>query len=246
MFTTRSVSMDTLSSISPSKPISAKRSSKKPAATTQPRRNSKGAGSATVGQSTLHVAQQAKPGTATDAVSPKDLKRRAGYKSDPTPLRTIVEERAITAIDDMADKPVINETPLSVPKGNKLGFWERRSARNKPVLVIEDLYWFLVGEFAFVPRTAEVLRQMKAKSKQFLAMHDITGLSLQFQYQMVMATITRCMDIPHEEQLCRQALKNDVANEERVKQQKLVTSGIAGKSGFGFFGTNHALPASKK
>lgn len=176
----------------------------------------------------------------------KASKRRPGYKSAPTELTAIVEEQAKGAIDDAADKPVLIETTHNVARGGKMGFSERRQARQKPLLVISDLYWFLLGEFAFVPRTADVLRQMRAKSKQFLAMHDLTGLTLQCQYQMVVNTITRCMDVPTEEQLCRQALKNEAANEERLKQQKMVTTGQVGRSGFGFFGTNHGLPAQKK
>lgn len=183
--------------------------------------------------------------TAIDAAKTKDLKRRAGYRSDPTRLTTIVESRAETAIDDMADKPVLRDVVSVKEKGTKLTFCERRVARNKPVLVLDDLYWFLCLEFAFVPRTSDLLRQMRAKAKQFLTMHDTSGLTLQVQYQLVLTTITKCMDVPHEEQMARQALKNPVANEERVKQQKMTATGEVGKSGWGVFGTTHKLPKQK-
>lgn len=225
-FMTRSISAATLMPTSHSKRCSAQKSSGKHADFTM--------------QNKKQTSVQ------TEETRPKDRKNRPGYKYEPTRDMENIAEAAVTAIDDMADKPVINPRTVSVPKGARLSHAERRAARRDNVDVVDDLYWFLHSEFMFVPRTAEVLRQMKAKSKQFLAKHDVSGLSLQVQYQLVISTITRCMDIRPEEQLCRQALKNPDANEERLKQQKLVSEGHAGHEGSWFSKTMHSLPKAKK
>lgn len=225
-FMTRSISAATLSPTSRSKRCLVRKSSEKPANT---------------------MTQNKKQASAqTEANTSKDLKNRPGYKYEPTKEMEDIAETAKTATDDMADKPVFNNRTVPVSKGRRLDRTERRAARRDDVDVVDDLYWFLHSEFMFVPRTAEVLRQMKAKSKQFLAKHDVTGLSLQVQYQLVISTITRCMDVRPEEQLCRQALKNPDANEERLKQQKLVSDGHAGHEGSWFTKTMHSLPKAKK
>jgi len=107
---------------------------------------------------------------------------------------------------------------------------ERRVARRAFVDVDENLYWFLVSEFAFVPRTPDILRQMKAKAKQFLNLHDLNGISLKDQYIMVIGTISRAMFIPEQEMKLRQELKSDAAIEEMEKHAKLVKKGLMGRA----------------
>jgi len=191
--------------------------------------------------------------TVTDATRKKDLKRRAGYKSKTTPLCEMVAATAETAIDDAADKPVFNETSTLVDRKKKLRFYQvsekfekRYRERKEPREVFEELYWFLLFEFMFVPRTADLLRQMRAKAKQFFALHDMNGIPLARLYQMTVSTISRVMDVTQDEREAREALKNKVAGVERMKHAKLVTTGNAGNSGWGPFKRTCQLPVTAK
>lgn len=182
------------------------------------------------------------------SASPKrDLKRRPGYRSGTSELvsKEDVEKRAVTAIDDAADKAVFEVATVVAGKRCKKSLLHRRAERKQAILIEDNLYWFLVMEFAFVPRTADLLRQMKAKTKQFYAQHDMTALSLRQQYQLMVSTITRVMDVPQAEQLLRQQLKNPVENEEREKHQRLVKEGTAGRSFMGLL-KSHTLPQGSK
>jgi len=168
----------------------------------------------------------------------------------------LVEEGAVGRTDDEVDKAVLSKEkhqrkPLSKPRvtfadhvivSGRPSRWQRRLERNREVSVANDLYWFLRLEFLFVARTADTLRQMKAKARQFLMQHDMNGLTMQEQYCLVVETIRATMEISTEEENLRQGLKNPDSAELRAKHAALVTKGVVGNSWFGL-GAKHTLPA---
>jgi len=184
----------------------------------------------------------------------KMSKRRHGYRSDQTDRMKAVEESAIKAVDDQTDKPVLSDNKHNMkPTKKAVTFFghqvwsgrearlNRRKERHREVEVSTDLYWYLRLEFLFVPRTADSLRQMKSKAKQFLSLHDTNGMSLQEQFSITLATIRAVMEISKEEEEMRQSLKNPGSQDLRTKHADLTTKGVVGESWFGW-GKSYALP----
>lgn len=238
-----------LSRILPSKHTSQRRLSRRPDASTSGRKNSgPGAACATAPRTAKAVTAKVQSGAVTEALAttPKDLKRRPGYKSDrdsPTIKRVTWEARR--APDDAADKPVYVVDTNKQGPAKKVPLGERRRQRRAFVDVDDNLYWYLVLEFALVPRTSDILRQMKAKAKQFLNLHDLNDISLKDQYTMVIGTISRAMLVPEQEMKLRQELKSDAAIEEMGKHAKLVKKGMIGRA-FGGLGKPFNLPEAPK
>lgn len=237
-----------LTRILPSKHTSQKKLSQKCESTTSVRNSSgKGAACATAPRTAKEVTAKVQSGSVTEALvtTPKDLKRRPGYKFDRTlPIIKEVTWQARNAPDDAADKPVYVTDVNKQGPTKKKPVEERRAMRRAFVDVDENLYWFLVSEFAFVPRTPDILRQMKAKAKQFLNLHDLNGISLKEQYVMVIGSISRAMAVPEMEAKLRQELKNDDAIEEIEKQTEMIKNGVIGRA-LGGWGKSYRLPTKK-
>lgn len=108
-----------------------------------------------------------------------------------------------------------------------------------------DLHFYLVLEFAMVPRSQELLRQMVLKAKNYLQRFDLLGMTNESVYKLVMGAVRSAMLVPPEEEGIRSFLKNPAAMEEMYKQSKLLNHGDAGTS-FSFFRkTRFQLPSSK-
>ncbi|APG76421.1 hypothetical protein 2 [Sanxia water strider virus 14] len=238
-----------LSRILPSRRTSPRRSSRRSDATTSAKKSSgPDAACATAPRTAKAAAATVQSGSVIEALAttPKDLKRRPGYKSDrdsPTIKRVTWEARR--APDDAADKPVYATNTSKRGPARKVPLGERRRQRKAFVDVDDNLYWYLVLEFALVPRTSDILRQMKAKAKQFLNLHDLNDISLKDQYTMVIGTISRAMLVPEQEMKLRQELKSDAAIEEMGKHAKLVKRGMIGRA-FGGLGKPFSLPEAIK
>lgn len=226
---------DLPSSTLPLKPIFLKRPSKKLATT-----GTQYSSVQTVEGGQDHISDQS--GIVIDATPKSVLKNRPGYRSEPTPLVARVEASVGGHKDDGVDKPVFRETSKLVGVAQRLTYCERQAARKCPSLVAEDLYWHLRLEFLFEERSAANMRRMKMKAKQFLSLHDLNGLSLEYQYTLVLGTIQAVMDIDPLESKLRQHLKNPEAQEERLKHAKL-TTGVVGRA---WFGRKFNLPDKSK
>jgi hypothetical protein len=120
----------------------------------------------------------------------------------------------------------------------------RKVRRAKSLPTDEDLHYYLVTEFAMVPRSCGLLRQMVIKARNYLHKFDLTAWTNKQIYKNIMASVRSAMVITPEEESIRASLKNDDVLEGMQKHAKLVVSGDAGRTGF-FFKSNKQLPSSK-
>lgn len=233
---TRSSSMGGLpSNTSPLKPGSPRRPSTK--------RESFGGGPNGAKSATQTPATKSAASTpVSNATKPKQSKNRLGYRSDRTPLTKIVEESAIGAIDDAADKAVFREHTAEV-KGIKVQSWaEKREARKRKAFVSTDLYWYLRVEFLFEARTKDILKRMKMKAKQFMSNHDMEGISLEYQFVLIVDTIRMVLEVHPKEEELRQGLRSSDGSEMREKHANLFDKGVVGNT---WWGGSKKLPPPK-
>lgn len=118
---------------------------------------------------------------------------------------------------------------------------DMRKAKSLPTDL--ELHFYLATEFAWIPRTCDLLRQMTIKAKNYLYKYDLTEYSNEHIYKMIMKAVRSAMAIPPEEEALRATLKNGGVLEDMEKHSKLVTKGIAGR--VGLFKTTKVLPAAK-
>lgn len=79
----------------------------------------------------------------------------------------------------------------------------------------EELLGHLLRKFAFVTRTAELMVTMSRTAQAFFKGFDCSELSEMEVYRITVLTIAAAMDIPMEEELCRQHLKSKAQGEAR-------------------------------
>jgi len=70
---------------------------------------------------------------------------------------------------------------------------EHRQAKSLPT--DEDLYYYLVMEFAMVPRSCDLLRQMVIKAKNYMYKFDLTKYSNEEVYKIIMGAVRSAMAI---------------------------------------------------
>jgi len=94
-----------------------------------------------------------------------------------------------------------------------------------------DLYYHLLSEFGFVPRTAETLRNMHVSVKRHMKKFDVSSYSPQELYMMEMRAVETAFPIPKEEQRIRASLKNQTVLGELEKHSRFVRDGNVGNVG---------------
>lgn len=118
----------------------------------------------------------------------------------------------------------------------------RRPQRVAPHYANCDLVHLLRLEYAFKPRTANMLSQMAAKSRIYLSRYDCTELTAKEQYNLIISAVSAAMEISPLEEQVRQSLRNSEGNMARHKQARMVREGILGNK---FFGAPDKLPSNK-
>lgn len=123
-----------------------------------------------------------------------------------------------------ADKPVKQEAVIKHcppargaaigPKG-PLGSSRRKLLRKEVPGVDGELLGHLLRKFAFVPRTAELMVVMSRTAQAFYKQFDCSEYSELELYKTTVFTITAAMDVPEEEEMCRQHLKSKSLGEAR-------------------------------
>jgi hypothetical protein len=143
-----------------------------------------------------------------------------------------------------ANKP-LKSTFKTNANTTRLSLAKRRAARNPEVDVDEELAYYLQGEALFRVRTPELMQTLAAKGKRFLEKYDTADISYKQRTHMITEAVGFAMTISEGEQEVRQLLKEGSQEEERAKQAKLITKGVAGHTGFSLFKTRHTLPSTK-
>jgi len=118
----------------------------------------------------------------------------------------------------------------------------RRPQRVAPHYADCDLVHLLRLEYAFKPRTSNMLSQMAAKCKIYLAKYDCTELSAKQIYNMIISAVSAAMEISPLEEQVRQSLRNTEGNMARHKQSMMIRDGILGNK---LFGAPDKLPSNK-
>jgi len=132
-----------------------------------------------------------------------------------------------------------------IPKGVK-----HAARKSKWVVTNEELHYYLLIEFACVPRTPTIFRSMVVKARAYLKEHDMRFFTTKEAYATVMQAVRTAIPISTEEALLRQSLKHDGVVDYLEKNEKLLVDGLAGKSGtlniFKGFKTSHSIPKDRK
>jgi hypothetical protein len=129
--------------------------------------------------------------------------------------------------ENVAFKPEL--TTVSRGKVDKATRLEFRRAKES--VSESDLQYYLTLKFAFVPRDKNILRAMVLKAEVYLKSYDLTGMSSEEVYKMVMRVVRSAIAIPKDEELVRASLKNSDVLEVINKHHKLVSKGIIGHVG---------------
>jgi len=179
----------------------------------------------------------------TDVKPKPGLKRRPGYRSGQTTLMDEITRKAVEAIDDAVDKPVLNEITERVPKPKKLGWAARNRARTEGKEVFSDLYWHLKLQSFMEPKDLTTAKRMKMKAMQFLGDHDLNGLSLEYRYKRLASTLAAVMEVSMEEQEFLASLSSRTGEGLRQEYNEFVTGGkIAGTGLFGGWCGSRSYP----
>lgn len=126
------------------------------------------------------------------------------------------------------DRPIF-ETEIVSAKKPKLKMAEKHKLRQcKKVEIEEDCYYWLLDEFAFVPRTNVTLRDMKVKLTKYLNRFDMRSYTTKQRYQLTIDVVGLAMLVPKEEQSVRQSLKDARVLEDMHKQNMLIEEGTVG------------------
>jgi hypothetical protein len=183
-------------------------------------------------------------GKASPSEAKRDLPEKAGLSYAAT----------VAMPHNTSTKPVFVKDNITVTRGvipNKRALCKLDQAQ-----VDIDLYYHLLSEFGFVPRTAETLRNMHVSVKRHMKKFDVSSYSPQELYMMEMRAVETAFPIPKEEQRIRASLKNQTVLSELDKHSKFVKDGNVGNVGEVDFGfgkmagwlkpkTSRKLPAAK-
>jgi hypothetical protein len=118
----------------------------------------------------------------------------------------------------------------------------RRPQRVAPHYANCDLVHLLRLEYAFKPRTSNMLSQMAAKSRIYLSRYDCSDLTAKEQYNLIISAVSAAMEISPLEEQVRQSLRNSEGNQARHKQARMIREGILGNK---LFGSPDKLPSNK-
>jgi hypothetical protein len=97
-------------------------------------------------------------------------------------------------------------------------------------LTDSDLHFYLLTEFAFIPRTNDVFRSMVVKAKSYLRTYDLSEYTQEQVYRLIMRAVRSALPIPIEEADLRQFVREPSTIEEITKSADFITTGNAGRS----------------
>lgn len=178
-----------------------------------------------------------------------NLQVLANVAATAKPVRFLASHKT-AASNSRSDDPEISK-PIKVvdtvkidTMKNRGDFLQRvkRPQRVAPHYADCDLVHLLRLEYAFKPRTANMLSQMAAKSKIYLAKYDCTELTAKQLYNMIISAVSAAMEISPLEEQVRQSLRNSEGNVARHKQARMIREGILGNK---LFGPPDKLPSNK-
>lgn len=98
----------------------------------------------------------------------------------------------------------------------------RKKLRKEVPGVDSELLGHLLRKFAFVPRTAELMVVMSRTAQAFYKGFDLSEWTELELYKTTVMTITAAMDIPDEEESCRQHLKSKPLGEAREAHARMM------------------------
>jgi len=112
--------------------------------------------------------------------------------------------------------------------GNKniIGGHRRRLIRKSVPAVDSELLGHLLRKFAFIPRTAELMVIMSRTAQAYFKGFDCSDLTELELYRVTVMTITAAMDVPEEEEECRQHLKSKDLGEARTAHAKMMKGNL--------------------
>jgi len=129
--------------------------------------------------------------------------------------------------------PLYGAEETLVPRGRikkNLRVWNKQA---KVLPTETELHFYLVLEFAFVPRDCTVMRQMTNKAKSYLNTFDTHIYTAEDRFRLVMKAVRSAMCVTPEEEFVRASLKNPSVQEVAHKQAAFIKEGFVGNEGFG-------------
>lgn len=139
----------------------------------------------------------------------------------------VTQEKSAVKSDD---RPIFAAEMVTVKKPKLSTKAKHKIRRAKLVEIENDCFYWLLEEFAFVPRTNATLRDMKVKLTKYLNKFDMRGYTTQQRYQLVVDLVGLAMHVPKEEQAIRQSLKDSEVLETMHKQNLLLNEGNVGNT----------------
>jgi len=164
--------------------------------------------------------------TKPQCYGPSSAHWHEGARSNPT-AHTCGE---LGALPVKIDEPVRHKADLTRGVSRLRRFFTRPHNR-LPLMVDDELTAYLQCEFAFRPRTPELLPQMAGKARQFLARYDCSEVTWRRRAEMVVRCVGAAMDITQPEYEVRQHFRDPWQMDERAKQAQLLTTGLVSRGG---------------
>ena len=137
-----------------------------------------------------------------------------------------------------------NPRGASGPKGLG-GAAKRRLLRKEVPDVDQELLGHLLRKFAFVTRTPELMVTMSRTAQAFFKGFDCSELTEMEIYRTTVLTIAAAMDIPLEEEMCRQHLKSRAQSEARESHAGMMKGELGKVKGFLGMARTARLPGGK-
>lgn len=107
--------------------------------------------------------------------------------------------------------------------GGSIAAWRARKLMRQEVPCVDpELLGRLLRKFAFVPRTPTALGAMSREAQAYFKGFDCSEWTELELYRATVMTITAAMDIPEEEELCRQHLKSEGQEKAREAHAKMM------------------------
>lgn len=129
--------------------------------------------------------------------------------------------------------PIYGAEVKEIPRGRVKKSIRKWNKTTKVLPTEVELHFYLVLEFAFVPRDCTVMRQMTNKAKSYLNTFDTSNYTAEERFRLVMKAVRSAMCVTEEEECVRAALKNPDVQELAHKQAAFIQEGFVGNEGIG-------------
>jgi len=147
---------------------------------------------------------------------------------------------------EQSNKPILKLGPVVEAVGDIVPRNTKRALRaNNKKWVDEELVHFLRMEFAFKPRSAELLQLMHTQLRKHLRTFDTSGYTQKQLYDLSIETVGAAMPISEMEQGVRAGMKDGPTLEEMRKNNDFVVKGVVGNVG-AIFKRKFEMPGKPK